>query len=593
MMDNVYVAPGGNRPGWDFGPGFSNELHYHAINDAAKGHRGRFSIFSRGQFLEYLMFLYHETGDEKVIEKYREVLSFFFRTYPIVVEEFSADAGHLMYTEDRDVMNLGWLLFVLTEMLYTRMTYDAGYETAFEIIKHLWFGAMQFRRFDDDVYRPYNHHYFERGITPLFLSIMYPEFPEISCMGEKAASFCVRHIQEDFNEDGGYSELSIAYWFGAAVAEMLYRNIAIARLNGYPLLDEKTQNQVNRTFDVLYNLVINGTHLPSIGDNLGPMIDPMLNLAHLATGDEKFRELLDYRNGRGGYPSTVTKYYANDKVGLVIGKSGVEPDANGFYMSAKVNCGISGHNHMDMLSMIIKLRGEYFVNEAYSGKLYHLHTHKSHLRGWCYNMDSHNSVLCYGEPIQSWEKYANRFGVYRPDSPITAFNDYGNGMYVSAYHYGYTFCSHERRVLFADNGNMVVRDLVNRGNRLDNAHIQRWNLEPGVKPTVLGDHAILLEKGNLRYLWLFDAPYEFRIYRNTELLSEFFEDNEIGYVLDVHFKPLGNVHEHTMLVKLTTLMLDVTDRDIEMTDDLIAKVKSIGDRISEKETLDELYGDFR
>jgi hypothetical protein len=137
-----------------------------------------------------------------------------------------------------------------------------------------------------------------------------------------------------------------------------------------------------------------------------------------------------------------------------------------------------------------------------------------------------------------------------------------------------------------------VSDRVNRGNRLDKAHIQRWNLEPGVVPEILNRNAVLLKKKDIRYLFLFDAPQEFKVYRNTELLGEFFSDDEIGYVLDVYFKPEGNHIEKTMLVKLNTLMLDVTDNDVKLTDELIDRVGKLGNEIENKETLDKLLGAF-
>lgn len=589
MMENVYLAPGRDNR-WEFGPNFENEIHYCQARDAKKCHRSGFSIFSRGQFLEYLMFLYHETGDKCVLDKYEEVLKFFFKTYPIVVEDFSAGAGHLMTSEDRDYMNLGWLCFVYTEMLYTRMTYDIDYTTAFELIKHLWFCAMQFRRLDSDRYKPYNHHYFERGITPFFLSLMFPEIPDFREVREKSAEICIRHIREDYNEDGGYNELSLAYWFGAAVSEMLYRNIAIADLNGYPLLDDDMRGRINKTFDVLFNLVITGDRLPSIGDNGGPKINPLLSLAYKITGNEKFLRLLSYREGNSSDAGVIEKYYANDKVGFVIAKNGVTPNANGMIMSAKINCGISGHNHMDMLSMVTFLRGKPIVAEPYSGYLYHAYKMNSRQRGYCYNMESHNSVLCYGDTIQSWDKYANFFGVYRPDSPITKFVEYPEGMYVSAYHYGYTFCSHERRVLFSDSGNILLKDLVNRGNRLDKAHIQRWNFDPSVNVEVVSEHAALITSGDVRSLWVWDRNCDLKLFRQTEILSEYFSDENIGYTLDVSFKPIqADSHDKSMLVTLSLMMLDVTEKDGELDlERYQSMVGDLGDKIDTEEAYEIL-----
>lgn len=588
--EHIYVMPGSNRGEVDLGEHFSKPLHYDFINDQKKCHRGTFSIFSRGQFLEYLMVLYHEKGEQKVLDTYAEVLEFFFRTYPVVVEDFSVNAGHLMYSEDRDVMNLAWLGFVYTEMLYTQMTYELDYHLVFELLKHLLFIGMQLRRYDKDAYRPYNHHFFERGIAPYFFAVMFPEIPAFACRKEPSAAICLRHIKEDFNTEGGYNELSLGYWFGAAVSEMLYRVVSIAKLNGEQLLDADAFSRIDKTFDLFAALVVNGKFLPSIGDNQGPMIDPVLQLGSVMTGNKSSQELYDYRLGkRKDYPSLV-KYYANDKTGFAIGKSGCDAKANAIIMSAKVDAGISGHNHMDMLSLITYLRGEAIVSEPYAGRLYHSVRMKSEQRGYMYDMESHNSVLCYGMPIQSWDKYANRFGVYRPDSPISAFSAYDGGMYVCAYHYGYTYCSHTRKVLFSDNGNYLVRDEVNRGDRLEDDHIQRWHFEPGVRLTVKGNDALLIEKHGVKSLWIWDNAHAIRVFSDEKLLSEFFSEEEIGPCVDVAFSSLRvRSKEQTMLVILNTLMLDVTDipepYDIPA---LKAKSGEIGSIIAEPDALSAL-----
>lgn len=582
MMRNIYVAPGGKRGEHDFGPHLENELHYNALDDQTKTHRAMFSIFSRGQFFEYLMFLYHEDGDKAVLGKYGELLRFFFKTYPVIVEDFSVGAGHLMYSEDRDVMNLAWLGFVLTEMLYTRMTYDLDYHLAFEIIKHLWFVGMQLRRYDKDTYRPYNHHFFERGVAPFFFSVMYPEIPAFACVKEHAAAICLRHIKEDYNSDGGYNELSLGYWYGAAIAEMLYRVVAIANLNGYPLLDDDAKARIDKSLTLFSILVTTGQFLPSIGDNNGPIIDPTLRLGFELTKNSACKALLDYRTGKGSYPVDLVKYYANDKTGFVIGRNGVTDEANGFIMSAKVNCGISGHNHMDMLSLVIMLRGRPIVSEPYTRRLYHAATMKSIQRGYMYDMESHNTVLCYSQPIQSWDKYAFRFGVYRPDSPISDFMTYEKGMYASAYHYGYTYCSHTRKVLFLDSGSMLVRDEVNRGDRLDMPHLQRWNFVPGVEVERIAHNAVRIASGSIVYLWVWDSCIDIHIYRQTEILSKFFAPEEIGWTMDVSFGPSdsGNKEQH-MLVRLSTLMLDVTDRKDDInTEKLGTEAREIGDIIA-------------
>lgn len=112
---------------------------------------------------------------------------------------------------------------------------------------------------------------------------IYPrhDVPGNSCLyryEDRGAAIVRRHILEDFNPSGGYSEHSIAYWSGAAVGEMLYRGIYLARLNNVSLLDQETTNRMNATFHVLAMLCPPGPRYPSLGDNGGPMTDPILNI---------------------------------------------------------------------------------------------------------------------------------------------------------------------------------------------------------------------------------------------------------------------------------------------------------------------------
>ena len=473
-------------------------------------------------------------------------------------------------------------------MLYFQATYELGYKTVFEIIKHLYFVMLQMRRYDNDAYHPFNHHFFERGISPFFFSIMFPEFREVRCMKKKGAQVSLRHIKEDFAQDGGYNEQSLAYWYGAAVSEMLYRVVFIAKLNNEPLLDDEAFTAVDSTFSLYASLVTNGEFLPSLGDNKGPIIDPILKLGIIMTDNQACKELYGYRKGIGPYPEHLEKYYVNNNTGFIVARSGVDKKPNAFYMLAKVNSGTSGHNHMDMLSMDIKLRGEWFVSEPYSGKLYSRYRMKSIQRGYCYNMESHNTVLCYGEPILSWEKYANRFGIYRPDAHITEVNKYDDGLYVSAYHYGYTFCSHTRSVLFSDNGSMIVRDVIGRGNRLGKPHIQRWNLEPGVGLELVDNKTVILTKGDIKYLWLFDRAMELKAYRQTELLAEYFSDDQIGYTLDAYFSTeITPGKESAMNVSLTTMMIDITDKSYDI-ETLQEKCSRLGKSLSDESSFEEL-----
>ena len=114
-------------------------------------------------------------------------------------------------------------------------------------------------------------------------------------MKNRGAQITCRHIKEDFNEAGGYSEHSIAYWSGAAVGEMLYRAIYLARLNGEPLLDEEAAHRIDATFHILAMLCPPDSRYPSLGDNGGPMLEPILGLGVRTMEHPECKEILNIR----------------------------------------------------------------------------------------------------------------------------------------------------------------------------------------------------------------------------------------------------------------------------------------------------------
>ncbi|NLZ68434.1 MAG: hypothetical protein GX903_05485 [Spirochaetales bacterium] len=534
LMNNTYIMPGSKRGEYYLGEKFEFPLHYNYLTDQATGHRGTFSIFSRGQFFEYLMFLYHENHDEKIVKKFEEYLDFFWRTYPLQVQNTKSDANRLQFDEDRDVMNLGWLIIVYMGLLYTELLYKADTEYSFGLIKHLVFAGLQFCRFSSDSYRPYNHHYFERGIVPFFLGTVLSEFTPFKGMQEIGSNICLKHIKEDFSKDGGYNEHSLGYWYGAALAEMTYRVVNLAKLNSYPLLDEDAFSRLDNTFDIFSYLVFTPDFLLSLGDNPGPMVEMIARLGLVMTNNSNCKKVLDNLKKDKTEEITNPLFYANNEVGFVISKNR-EINPSGYIMSAKRDCGGSGHNHMDMLSLNLCFNGKWFVSEPYSGVMYGKAKMFSPQRGYHYNMTSHNSVLCYGRTIQGDECYNYRYGVYKPDSIITSKELYKEGSFVESYHNGYTYCSHIRRVLHSFNGNLFVQDEIDRANRLPEDHIQRWNLTAMVSVEKVANNCLLLIQGDTKVLVFWKNARKIEVYKQTEILKSVFSEEQIGYTIDVSF----------------------------------------------------------
>jgi hypothetical protein len=577
MMENVYVLPGKGRGEHALGARFETMPHFRFPEDLARSHRHTLDMFVRGQFFESLAVLYHEDGDPRVAEKFREVLQVFFKTYPLNVEHGGPDTGRFMTSEDRDVMSAGWLTIVLLSLFYTELPYTLPEDETFDLLRHIWFYAMQFRRFDGDRFRSHNHHMFERGLVPFILSLLLPEFPEIAAMREHGREVVSRHVHEDFGSHGQYSEHSIAYWSGAAIGEMLSRGMSLGNLNGVPMLDEEGTRNVDRSLFALAMASAPGERFPTLGDNRGPMIDPILSLGVRMTGNETCKQLLRLRQGEEGTGPEVLDFCDN-VTGFVTSRNRWGADGNFFLMSLKENCGYSGHNHMDMLSLFIHLRGEELIGEPYTGKLYHTVRHASEHRGFMYNMSSHNTVLAYGEPIQPDRCYANKWGVLRPDVKLEEQEIAPDYLYLRARHDAYTHCSHQRAVLFVREKGWWIRDALLRGNRQEADHRQRWFFTPGTALTQLSSHALLVEGSRSRMLmaWQESPRFSLELWRPDFLCPEIFPSvDALGMALDVHF----GIHpkSDSLIVPLQLLLLDVTGRELPEEAELSALFKEAPD----------------
>ncbi len=590
LMEHIYTLPGNRANPIDLGANFEHAPHFNCHTDYGKKSRTPSNIFTRGQWMEYLFFLYQETGDEKVAGKFTDLLELFWEHYPLIMENESEDAERFQYTEDRTVMSVGWLAIVYLGLLYTELPYAAGDQVVCDILKHLWYLGVQFTRFREDIYRPFNHHLWERGVMPYILGAVLPEIPAFRVMKEPAAEIISRHVKEDFNPSGGYDEHSIGYWSGAALGEMLFRAIYLARINGEMLLDEDAEKRIRKSFDALAAIAPPGHAYPAVGDGGGSVVEEVLQLGVQMNGNQACEELLSYRRGDTGEVSAVPLYYSDDKAGFTCARTDFGSKATYMLMSTKVDCGRSGHNHMDMLSLNLWVRGEELIGESYAGHLYPRLVMGSRQRGYHYNMTSHNTVLAYGKPIVSDEMFAREFGVYRPDSPVLVFHTYPEGMYVEAMHGGYGFCGHYRQVVFASGGNLIVRDRIWPGQRIEGAHIQRWHLMQGVSCTRKQDQGLLLEKHGVRLLCLWNRAKRISIWKPEELLCPelYANADSLGWIVDVEFSGETVEGSDEKSSALTVLMADVTDKPDCKAEELRRWLGSVEKNLDSRQTMEAL-----
>lgn len=591
MVDeHIYVIPGKGRGEISLGKHFESPIHFNFLKD--KGKRfNTLNIFVRGTVFEYLYVLYHETGDSEILSSFEQFLRFFLETYPLKVCNTAPDASRFQFEEERNVMSIGFLLLTYISLLYTRVPYELDSELAFEIVKRIWFLGIQFRRFDEDAYLPYNHHMWERGLVPFILGTMFPEFPDFTPMKNIGSAVTSRHIKEDFNEAGGYNEHSIGYWAGAALGEMLYRGLYLADINQEVLLDVESKKRIFASFQILSQIAPPQDRYPSLGDNQGPEISPILILGTKAFQHPACQEVLNIRQKQAGTVHAAPLDYCNDMAGFVCGKSGYTRESNYFLMSVKNNCGYTGHNHMDMLSMFITIHGTSIVAEPDSGILYHKVHLGSPLRGYMYNMTSHNTILAFGSPIAPDAMYADSWGVYRPDSPVTDFLTTEEGMFVEAYHEAYTFCRHNRRILFNRKKGLIVQDKIDRGNRFPADHIQRWHLAKHLAVKEITPNAVVIFSTDVQVLCVWKQPAKLHIYTDNQLYPEMISDpQDLTTILDLSFH--GEKHEALDYesTSLSTAFLDITGVPLESID--IQKLSSLLFPLMEDSDMKKAIHDF-
>lgn len=577
MMEHVYVHPGRDRREENLGANYENLPHYNFFEDQLKKSRETLDIFVRGVFFEYYSVLYQETGDPEVVSNAENFMKIFWDTYPLLVAYTDPDISHFSLIEERDVMSVGWLAFNYISLIYNRLPYEMSVETTFDLIKHLWFLGMQFRRFDNDTYRKYNHHLWERGIVPFALGTLLPEIPAFVAMKDHGMEVIRQHIRDDFGTDGAYSEHSISYWVGAAMGEMVCRAVYLARLNDEALLDEDTRNRIENSFAVTAAIAAPGEFYPAMGDNSNPQINPVLQAGIDAMKCRDCEEVLAVRTGRMvPEQAHVNLDYCNDNVGFFCTKSSLKDDANYLLMSVKVHGGES-HNHMDMLSVAVSIHGQEMIGEPYSRPLYHITPVGDQLRGYQYNMSSHNTVLVFGSPIQPDEMYAAKWGVIRPDSPVSSFATEKDGCFATAYHNAYTHSRHVRKVLAYREKGFLIQDEIQGGNRIQKAHIQRWNLMHDIKCTQLDSRSILLEKNGVKAVMLWTGNPTLKIWQKEDLRPMIVKPGEpLTDIIDVSFKddkvftPAGGLEP----VCQSVLILDTTDKmpDIDNIDELCAEM---------------------
>jgi hypothetical protein len=221
------------------------------------------------------------------------------------------------------------------------------------------------------------------------------------------------------------------------------------------------------------------------------------------------------------------------------------------------------HNHIDMLSLIVAVRGETLIGEPQAALLYKLVSNNSGLDDYMRGHGSHNAVFVHGVPVT---KGALRRAGREPAQSVRteALIERGGTVYAKASHEAYEGARHTREVRFTYGEGWRIADTVEWVGvaATSGAHIQRWHLEHGVSAENVAPNALLLTGrwAKLLCVWPQDESVEIKLWRNEETLivedvRVYERKEDLPWIVDVHFPSSvqGGVD------RLVCEMIDVTE----------------------------------
>jgi|GEM_PF-3260227 len=155
-------------------------------------------------------------------------------------------------------------------------------------------------------------------------------------------------------------------------------------------------------------------------------------------------------------------------------------DSSFMLMCNKIFTRHCAHNHVDMLSLILAVRGETLIGEPLARTLYKYVSNASALDDYLRGLGSHNTVLVHGQAVTKPMLQRQQ----RMDSQTVhteAFDCKDDAVYVRASHRADLNGSHTREVLFVHGAGWLIADTVGMtGAGNGQPHVQRWHLEHGV-----------------------------------------------------------------------------------------------------------------
>ena len=504
---------------WDFGPGLK------WYNAEMRGLGSAPSQLKRCNWMRDLALAWRQTRRAEYAGKLAELIDRWLADWPLVVDEdFGPDDAILCRGDSHKAMPTAFRVISWLDVLYSGVLFapQVPVDTAFRLLKSMWFTALQYRRYERSRYRPANHHLWERGTAPFVFGTMLPEFPEVAGLADQGRPVVCRHAGDSFLADGTYEERSTSYTMAAL--RMFVIPERLARLNRARLLGRSERATLRRGGEALARLVLPDGSLPDLGDGRpsGPGVAALLGTMATVfggrTGGQVCRSLgllsqvvpedrAALRRPSRRPLSRVSHFPAS---GYFVARDTWRPDASAMSFSVPGPGIIYNHAHDDPLHVQILVQGVPIIGTPLTELYAYLNQDRmfgTRRRGHFFAMTSHNLVLVHGRPARSEESLAPRTSWGAVPIPVEVrWRHLPDGVRAEGAHTGYPGYHLARRVTFRHGKGWEIVDRVceaeadasarshpggmqpqqhpapirTRGKR---SHLARWHFEYGVEVT--------------------------------------------------------------------------------------------------------------
>lgn len=559
---------------WDFG----KNLRWYTREMRGLGSAP--SQFKRCNVMRDLALAWARARRPAYAAKLTELIDHWLLDWPLVVDDdFGPTSAIMSRSDGHKAMPtafrvLSWLDVLYSGALFAR---QVPVDTAFGLLKSMWFTSLQYRRYETSPYSRANHHLWERGTAPFIFGTMLPEWPELARLRDQGRPVICRHAGESFLADGTYEERSTSYTFAAL--KMFTVPQHLAQLNRVALLNRRSKTQLKRCGETVARLALPDGSLPDIGDGRPsapgtakqlaatvaafgsrPCADVIRRLklvGHIDPADRPCLRALpaddsqDGGAGRSPAPARLpltTHYPAS---GYFVHRDAWTPGASAMSFSVPGPDLMYNHAHDDALHLQLVVKGVPILGTPMTELYSYLNQDRyfgTRRRGHFFAMTSHNLVLVRGEPRQSLESLAPRsaWGAV-PIPTTTRWRRLPQGVRVSGEHTGYQGVRLSRQITFQHGQSWEIVDRVQEeaaGRPASRkTHVCRWHFEYGVDVTEESEGFVAAREGvSLLIRFSGDGKLRTRLHRDDKWLGRNPRrpDEPPPWIIDVRFGITGD-----------------------------------------------------